>query len=179
MPVTIREARLADAEAIARIHVAMWQHAYRGQMPDDLLDNISLERRLTWRTQMLSEPAPRSHALVAVEGETVVGFCDVGASREAGAGGSDGELYAIYVAPGTQGKGIGAALMDEGVRCLQAEGFTRATLWVLATNAPTIRFYERKGWAADGVEKVEHWNNFPLHELRYARDLTTLTSQQS
>lgn len=178
MPVTIREATLADAEAIARIHVAMWQHAYRGQMPDDLLDNISLERRLTWRTQMLSSPAPQSHALVADEAGEVLGFCDVGASHEEGTGSTDGALYAIYVAPGTQGKGIGSALIDAGVRCLQAEGFTRATLWVLATNAPTIRFYERKGWAADGVTKVEHWNDFPLHELRYARDLSVATSQQ-
>lgn len=178
MPLTICEATLADAEAIAHIHVAMWQHAYRRQMPDDLLDNISLERRLTWRKQMLSEPAPRSHALVAVEAGKVLGFCDVGASREAGATPSDGELYAIYVAPGTQGKGIGSALMDEGVRQLHAEGFTRATLWVLATNAPTIRFYGRMGWAADGVTKTVDWNGFPLHELRYARDLTVLTSQQ-
>lgn len=179
MPVTIREATLADAEAISRIQVAMWQHAYRGQLPDELLDTLSVERRLTWRTQMLSEPAPRSHALVAVEGETVLGFCDVGASREEGAGSSDGELYAIYVAPGTQGKGIGSALLDEGVRCLQAEGFTRARLWVLATNAPTIRFYERKGWAADGVTKVEPWNDFSLHVVRYARDLSVPPSQQT
>lgn len=171
MPVTVREATLEDAEAIAHIHVAMWQHAYRGQMPDALLDGISLERRLTWRVQMLSAPAPKAHTFVAVEGETILGFCDVGASREEGAGDSAGELYAIYVAPGTEGKGIGSALMAAGIEALCAEGFTHATLWVLASNVPTIEFYERKGWAADGMTKTEMWNDVPLHELRYARSL--------
>lgn len=178
MPVTIREATLADAEAISRIQVAMWQHAYRGQLPDELLDTLSVERRLTWRTQMLSSPAPKAHALVAEEAGEVVGFCDVGTSHEADASSTDGALYAIYMSPGRQGNGIGSMLLDEGVRQLQAEGFTRATLWVLATNAPTLRFYERKGWAADGVTKVEPWNDFSLHVVRYARDLTAPASQQ-
>lgn len=170
--ITVREATVADAEGIARVHVAMWQHAYRGQMPDALLDSLSVERRLASRVQVLTEPAPKSHSLVAVDGEAILGFCDVGASREEGAGEEEGELYAIYVAPDVMGKGIGSALIDEGVYRLRAEGFTHATLWVLETNTPSRRFYERKGWSADGVSKTEMWNDVPLYELRYGISLT-------
>jgi hypothetical protein len=32
-------------------------------------------------------------------------------------------------------------------------GSMLATLWVLALNEPARRFYERSGWAADGIER--------------------------
>jgi ribosomal protein S18 acetylase RimI-like enzyme len=169
--IEVREAVVGDAEAIARIHVATWQFAYRGQMPDALLDSLSVERRLTWRTRHLSEMPPKAHTLVALEDGAVVGFCDVGASPEEGAGVQDGALYAIYVAPEAMGKGAGSALMAEGVRRLRAEGFTRATLWVLTTNANARRFYEHHGWAADGAAKTEMWGEFALDEVRYALEL--------
>lgn len=169
--VEVREATVDDAEAIARVHVATWQYAYRGQMPDALLDGLSVERRLEWRRRHLSDMPPRVHALVAVEEGTVVGFCDVGASPEEGAGAEDGALYAIYVAPEAMGKRAGTALMAEGLRLLRAEGFTRATLWVLTTNANARGFYEHHGWAADGAAKTEMWGEFALDEVRYAREL--------
>ena len=168
---TIREAAPADAQEVATIHVRTWQHAYRGQLPDALLDSLSVERRAAWRTQHLSNLPAKAHSLVAVDGESILGFCDVGTSREAGATEQDGELYAIYVAPDAMGKGVGSALMSEALDALRAEGFTRATLWVLASNTPSRQFYEKRGWAADGASKTEQWNEFALDELRYARDL--------
>jgi ribosomal protein S18 acetylase RimI-like enzyme len=172
MAVEIREAAVADAQGIARVHVATWQYAYRGQMPDALLDSLSVERRMAWRVQALTEPVSKSHALVAVDGEVILGFCDVGSSREGVAAEHEGELYAIYVAPDVMGKGIGSALIDEGVRHLRAEGFTHATLWVLESNASARQFYEHKGWSADGITKTEMWNDVPLYELRYSIKLT-------
>ncbi len=167
----IREAVLADAEGIARIHVEMWQHAYRGLMPDELLDGLTVEQRLPMHVQRLTTPPPRAHTLVADDGGAILGFCTVGTSHEPDASEQTGHLYAIYLDPAVQGKGIGSALLDEGVRQLQAEGFTHATLWVLASNAPTIAFYEHKGWAADGATKRELWNDVPLDVVRYAIDL--------
>src|SRR6185503_6902264 len=39
---TLREARAADARAIAEIHVAAWRAAYRGMMPDAYLASLSV-----------------------------------------------------------------------------------------------------------------------------------------
>ncbi len=47
---TIRRATRDDADAITCIHVHSWQHAYRGLVPDALLDGLSVEQRRTiWR----------------------------------------------------------------------------------------------------------------------------------
>ena len=43
MPVTVRDATVDDARAIAEVHVASWRWAYRGQLPDDLLDGLSVD----------------------------------------------------------------------------------------------------------------------------------------
>jgi ribosomal protein S18 acetylase RimI-like enzyme len=167
----IREAGIADAAGIARVHVVTWQHAYRGQMPDDYLDGLSVEQRAQNWIALLSNVYPKAHTLVALDGDLVVGFCSVGASPNEDADEQNGEVFAIYVDPQAMGKGIGSALMTEAVAKLREEGFTHATLWVLASNAPSIRFYEHQGWAADGATKIDAIGAFPLHELRYARKL--------
>jgi len=52
-PVSIRPAGLDDARAIAEIHVRAWQWAYRGQIPDEILDGLSVEHREQgWRRQL-------------------------------------------------------------------------------------------------------------------------------
>ena len=42
----IRRARPEDAEAVARVHVAGWRHAYRGLLPDDYLDGLDWRDRV-------------------------------------------------------------------------------------------------------------------------------------
>ncbi len=169
--IQIREATIADATGIARIQVVTWQHAYRGQMPDDYLDGMSIAQRTQTWIALLSNSYPKAHTLVALDGDQVAGFCSVGASPNEDADAQNGELFAIYVEPQAMGKGVGSALMAEAVNQLRAEGFTHATLWVLATNAPSIGFYEHQGWAADGATKTDALGAFPLHELRYTRNL--------
>jgi len=43
----IRSATVEDAIGIAEAHVASWQTAYRGLLPQALLDGLSVERRTT------------------------------------------------------------------------------------------------------------------------------------
>ncbi len=43
MPVRI--ATSSDAPKIAHIHVETWRAAYRGQIPDAVLDGLDVERR--------------------------------------------------------------------------------------------------------------------------------------
>ena len=169
--IQIREANIADAAGIARVHVVTWQHAYRGQMPDDFLDGLSIAQRTQNWAALLSNSYPKAHTLVALDGDQVAGFCSIGASLNADADELNGELFAIYVDPQAMGNGIGSALMAEAVSWLCADGFTHATLWVLASNTSSIRFYEHQGWAADGATKIDAIGAFELHELRYARRL--------
>lgn len=41
----VREAQIADAEAIARAHVDTWRTAYQGLVPDEYLAWLSYEQR--------------------------------------------------------------------------------------------------------------------------------------
>jgi hypothetical protein len=44
-------------------------------------------------------------------------------------------------------------------------------LWVLEQNERARRFYERDGWAADGVSQPDDYGNTKLIALRYVTRL--------
>jgi ribosomal protein S18 acetylase RimI-like enzyme len=99
----------------------------------------------------------------------------VGKCRDEDAIVTTGELYAIYVAPQAMNQGLGSALMMVGKEQLIAHGFTRATLWVLESNQRARRFYESKGWAADGVTRSAEVGGVTLPEIRYAITFQSLS----
>ena len=173
-PVSIRPAELDDAPAIAEIHVRAWQGAYRGQIPDEILDGLSVEHREQgWRRQ-LSElrTAGFSHRIwVADRDGKVVGFASSGPSHDQDAPPSIAEIYAIYLLPEAIGSGLGRRLFGHAVEEIRRQGFTAATLWVLGTNAGARRFYERAGWSINGGVKTEDFHGYPLREVRYRIDL--------
>ncbi len=49
----IRPAVFKDAAAIAHVHIDAWRTTYRSLMPDDVLDNLSFERRQERRKSIL------------------------------------------------------------------------------------------------------------------------------
>ncbi len=64
-----------DAAGVAAVHVRSWQVGYRGLLPDDLLDGLSVEQRTRTRRERLTAGGPDSFTLVADEDEGVLGFC--------------------------------------------------------------------------------------------------------
>jgi len=168
----IRAAGLEDAEAIARVHVLAWQGAYRGQIPDELPDALSIERRARgWRGTLSAQPQDGQPNWVAEADAAVVGFASVGPSRDDDASPHVGELYAIYVLPEYWGRAIGRHLMETAEDWL-GNRFATATLWVLESNIRTRRFYESLGWNTDGTAKDDARGSFVLRELRYRRVFT-------
>lgn len=167
---TIRPATVADAEQIAEVHVATWRAAYRGLLPQALLDGLTVASRADGWRRILSSDA--SMTLVAVDEATgrVVGFVGVGRSRDDDAGATVGELHAIYLHPDQWGRGIGRALHDAGLQALAGD-FMEATLWVLSGNDQARAFYERQGWRPDGHTKDDERGDVILSEVRYRRGL--------
>jgi hypothetical protein len=93
----IREAILADARAIATVHVASERAAYRGIVPDIVLDCASVEKQeAAWRERIASGA---SDTLVADQDGSVRGWINLGASRDSDAGPNVGEVRAMYVSP--------------------------------------------------------------------------------
>jgi len=169
---TVRPARPADAREIAVVHVATWQHAYAGLLPDDLLAGLDVNQRAGhWRTR-ISEPRNGIFVLVFEQLGRVRGFVSGGPSRDGDAG---GEVYAIYVDPACQGQGAGTRLLAAAARRLAEARFTGASLWVLADNHPSRRFYESRGWRPDGTAKPwSYGDGGSVMEVRYVKPLTSL-----
>lgn len=169
MVLVVREAIPDDAEAIARVHVGTWQSAYRGQIPDEYLDGLSVrERGEVWR-RILATSGRDEVNWVAERDGAIVGFAGAGTSRDSDGRERTGELFAIYVLADHWGAGVGGALMEKAIGWLRA-GYRSATLWVLATNERAQRFYRRWGWTADGATKEDDRGSFVLHEVRYRID---------
>ena len=172
--VSIREAHPDDAEDIAKVHVATWQSAYRDMVPAEFLVALSanLERRTEWWRVQIGSAQPPRHTFVAVDDEEMVGFADIGPSRDPDADPLEvGELNAIYILPSAWGRGVGQALMARSFAHLVAAGFSLATLWVLEENARARRFYEAAGWRVDGSARVEPIGGVSVREVRYRIEL--------
>lgn len=104
----VRTATGEDASRIGQIHVEGWRAAYRGIVPNVVLDGLSAEQRAAgWRHAIAQDPAC---VLVSEKSGVVTGWVALGKSRD----GLDatGEVFALYVAPAAWGQGFGSRLMD-------------------------------------------------------------------
>lgn len=162
---TIREATTADAAAIARVHIDSSRATYRGLVPDEVLDEMTYERRLANWSRTLGEEGGAEFVYVATEdGGRVFGFASGGPEREGDAE-FDGELYAIYLLDTHRRKGAGRLLVRAVAERLAREGFRSMLVWVLAEN-PARRFYEALGGGRAREKTVER-GGLTLAEIAY------------
>jgi GNAT superfamily N-acetyltransferase len=159
----VRPATPDDAWAVAVVHVRSWQVAYRGLMPEELLDAQRPEDRAARYDFAPTDPdAPRT--LVAEEDGSLGGFVTIAASADPAVG---GEVYALYVDPDRWGTGMGLALMTAGRAALVEQGFTTAGLWVLVGNERARHFYTVDGWRPDGVRRQDQVWGVEVDEERW------------
>ena len=141
---TIRPASVADAEAIASLHAASWQIAYRGILRDDFLAGpVLANRRELWSTRFLGLP-PQDQIIVVDDcaGE-IRGFACAFLNADPDWGAL---LDNLHVAPNLKGKGLGRVLMSEiATRVLGHNSGSRLHLWAYERNLGARRFYERLG----------------------------------
>jgi ribosomal protein S18 acetylase RimI-like enzyme len=165
----LRPARTDDAADVAGVHVRSWQVGYRGLLPDDYLDGLRPEDRMSRYAFGSTDPNDPS-TILASEDDVICGFVTTGPCRDSNPG-DEGEVLALYVDPEVWGLGVGRRLMAEAREQLVQRGCTDAVLWVLVGNDRAQRFYRRDGWLSDGAQRrVEVWN-VAVDEVRYHRAL--------
>lgn len=164
----VRVPTAADADAIARINVDGWRHAYAGLMPAALLDALEIEPRAD-RLRERYRTATSADGLLAVDEEdAVAGYCWFGDYRvdddapDPGPGWA--EIYALYVDPVREGQGVGGTLLRAA---LDAVAPRPVALWVLEGNVRARGFYERFGFVPDGDRADFDAGGTPVPELRY------------
>jgi GNAT superfamily N-acetyltransferase len=140
----IREARPEDAKQIARVMVDTWRTTYRGIVADSFLQSMCYVQRETRWLELLRGTDGMRFTYVAddVNG-SIVGYISGGRERT-GDRDFSGELYAIYIDPSYQGRGLGRLLVAALAERLLSAGLSEMLVWVIAANS-SRHFYERLG----------------------------------
>ncbi|HEY5553092.1 MAG TPA: GNAT family N-acetyltransferase [Opitutaceae bacterium] len=162
----IRFATPVDAGRIGEIHVVTWRAAYRGIVPDAFLESLSVGKRAAgWRRGIEADP---QLVLVSEHEGKIDGWVAIGTGRDDDTK-TEGEVYALYVAPESWRQGIGRALMEKAEEELWNRALNRTVLWVLEQNDRALRFYESLHYSADGRTKEVNFTDTTLTELRYEK----------
>jgi GNAT superfamily N-acetyltransferase len=135
----LRPARAADWDAVMalRLSVAENRLSDPGRVTEAMYLDYILARGRGW---------------VAEADGAIMGFCIAAL---------DGEVWALFVRPGCEGRGVGRALMAACVEWLADQGVAEA---VLETGAGTRaeRFYRRFGWIEAGRGRADITFRLPL-----------------
>ena len=152
--ISFRKATVEDCRAVAEAHVQSWRESFVGIVPQAFLDKMSVEKRAQAFEKRLPDADDAYRMYVAEAAERgVVGFADFGEPREMIAG-YEAELYAIYLLPEFQRKGIGEKLFNLGVEFLIGRG--KNSMYLLALEiSPYRSFYEKMGGRIIGKEQIE------------------------
>lgn len=168
----IRRARPDDARAIAALHTASWKTHYRGLLPDELLDSLTLEASEARHRRNLESPgSPELRAWVLEEDGAVVGWSVTGPARDEDLDVGSHELYAIYLRPECVGRGQGRALMQHCIADLAGRGFAEIVMWVLRGNERAQRFYAAAGFVPDERAPEVDFRDTGALKLRMVRAL--------
>src|SRR5262245_2642033 len=126
----IREARIEDAAAIAKVHVDAWRTTYPGIVPAEFLASLSYaEREGKWRDGLAAPEYGEFTHVAEIDNDQIVGFATGGPERS---GKLDycGELHAIYLAAGSRREGIGRRLVHSVAERLLQLKYNSIMVWV-------------------------------------------------
>lgn len=150
----VREALVEDANAIARIRVASWRRTYRDIVPDETLAAMDVEENTATTRRWLAQIVEGSRGplacafVVAGADDETCGFAHAGAARPLESGAApepyESEVYALYLTPGYERRGLGGRLLGATARRLRASGARSLIIWALERN-PNRGFYEALG----------------------------------
>lgn len=146
----VRFAKSGDEQEITRINVETWHSAYQGIIPAELLAEKRIdERRISNWKKTIEEAETIGIRVWVAEDDCgkIQGYLCGGKSRD-DISGYDYEIYALYVHPDSQGKGIGKMLADA---FREFVGYKPFYLFMAKGNKVAETFYKRLG----GVKNQE------------------------
>ena len=164
----IIDPELSNAQDVAYVHVNSWKAAYKGIVPDDYLDGLSVGKSAQ-RFKEIKAKGKAHHYLMYVD-EKPAGVFVFSKSFDEDADKDTADIGAIYFLPEYWGKGFGTKLIDFGIAEIKKTGYKAITLWVLEQNIRARKFYEKKGFVFDGTKEDINIGK-QLVKVRYRMDI--------
>ncbi|MEG0483605.1 MAG: GNAT family N-acetyltransferase [Acinetobacter sp.] len=141
----IRMAVANDAQQIAEIHVQSWKETYTGIIKPEVLDNLSVPKRLTLWQHII--PHPDHQLFVCEKDGKILGFLDGYLNPNS----NIAEIRAFYLLKNIQGEGIGRAMFEKFHQLIHPQQHQILRLEVINKN-PSRYFYEKMGGQAVGEQ---------------------------
>ncbi len=153
MNITVREAVVDDAAALAQVIVDTFLHAHHGQIPEEVWQ----WRKSNW-THAVAEKnwekaihaiaagtSPRECIFVAEEDTARIVGLAMGVHTESDSTGETGEICSLYVYPDYHRKGIGRLLLRSAGERMAQLGYLRLQIGTIEANQPARQFYAAMG----------------------------------
>lgn len=157
MPFTVRDAAVADAAALAALHVRTFQETHGGG------PSVAY-RQAQWQTLLAQDDVRDFTFLVHDEKGALVAFAR-GTPHDGGVPGFQGELNKIYVLRSHHRRGIGTSLVGSvAERFLGQE--VHSMLLFGDARSPSNGFYERLGAERLYSDKGEFHGGYGWRDLR-------------
>ncbi|WP_152362416.1 GNAT family N-acetyltransferase [Microlunatus speluncae] len=149
---SVRLALPGEAPAIAEIQRRIWLDQLGPEQAEAMLGSITQDQATeAWQTAIIRPPQARFRVLVAVESDRLTGFAATRPSDDPDADEArDGMIDEFGIDPAGRSRGHGSRMLNACVDTLRADGFARATLWIMSTQDDFRRFLTEAGWAPDG-----------------------------
>ncbi|MCP8969351.1 GNAT family N-acetyltransferase [Ectobacillus ponti] len=132
----IRNAVDTDIAQVQYVAKASWHDTYEGIIPMEIQEAFL---RYAYSDDIMKQRMQTSCLLVAERGEHIVGFINLSSPDEQ----KQVELFALYLLPGQQRKGIGKALLLAAIQRMDASSLY---VNVETDNLKGRSFYEKQGF---------------------------------
>jgi len=140
--VTLRPARAGEAEALAQLHVAAWRDAHAALAPAEATKALGVASRLPVWQRYLADAT--QHVLVAERDGTLAALVCFGPASQPELG-EQAEIKHLYVAASARQLGLGKTLLQATLAQAAKDGYSKATLAVVAENKAARGFYSACG----------------------------------
>ncbi|MHA6263452.1 N-acetyltransferase family protein [Arenibacterium sp. CAU 1754] len=142
----LRRALKSDASSLAALSLEVWLGTYlRRGIGAFFADYALAEFTKAKFESVLADP--NEYLAVSQNDEGIDGFIRVSAGKSGPVDGcSTTEISTLYVQPRHHGKGLGKALLAEGLRHCRENGVASVWLATNSENTPAIAFYLAQGF---------------------------------
>jgi RimJ/RimL family protein N-acetyltransferase len=166
-PINIRLAVPADAPEMAEVLMRSWEVAYKDIIPADYIRQKNATRPEQYKRVITEENT--TDYVIQLKNKTV-GIMRITPPQDDDLGDEYYDSQVLYLHPDYFHQGIGSQAAEFAYEIARGLGKTGMTVWVLAENINSIRFYEKCGFVPDGKAKERDYGKI-LKIIRMRRAL--------